>query len=172
MNSDQFDSLWRPVLGRSAKLPSIILIVVWVMVDQGTKWWIVEKLANAPRSIRVAPFFDLVPGWNRGISFGILAGYQVPPWVLAVFSGAVAIVLLVWLFRTDDRFVGTGLALIIGGALGNALDRLRHGAVVDFLDFHLAGWHWPAFNFADVGVVCGAAVLIWDSLLRSGRDTA
>src|SRR5205085_844626 len=93
-------------------------------------------------------------------------------WTLAMFSGNIAAALIVWLLRTRDRLVVTGLALVIGGALGNTLDRIHHGAVTDFLDFHLADWHWPAFNMADVGVVCGAAFLMLDSFVRQDRDAA
>lgn len=95
-----------------------------------------------------------------------------PPWILALFSGSIAAGLIIWLLRTRDRLVAMGLALIIGGALGNALDRLRHGAVADFLDFHLADWHWPAFNFADVGIVCGAGLLILDTFIRGHSSAA
>lgn len=131
---------------------------------------IVEHAMNPPGVLRIAPFFDLVLGWNRGSSFGMLGGHELPPWTLAFFSGAIATGLLVWLLRTDNRVVAMGLALVVGGAIGNALDRIRHGAVTDFLDFHLAGWHWPTFNLADVGVVCGAALLILDSFVRRDPD--
>jgi signal peptidase II len=100
----------------------------------------------------------------------MLGGHELPPWTLALLSGSIAVALIVWLLRTPDRLIATGLALIIGGALGNASDRIRHGAVVDFLDFHLADWHWPAFNIADVGVVCGAALLILESFAHRDRE--
>lgn len=149
----------------------LALALFWFALDQATKWWILERVMDPPRRISVTPFFDLVLGWNRGVSFGMLGGYALPPWSLALLSAGIATILLVWLFRTDARLIATALGLITGGALGNALDRLRHGAVTDFLDFHAAGWHWPAFNFADVGVVCGAALLVLDTLLehREGR---
>lgn len=146
------------------------LTLAWFLMDQATKWWILEYAMKPPEIIRVAPFFNLVLGWNRGISFGMLGGHELPPWTLALFSGTIAAALLVWLFRTHDRLIVTGLALIIGGALGNTFDRVNHGAVTDFLDLHLADWHWPAFNMADIGVVCGAGLLILDSLFRGDRD--
>lgn len=156
--------------GYGLKLFGLGLALVWFLIDQATKWWILEYAMNPPEVLHIAPFFNLVLGWNRGVSFGMLGGHELPPWTLALFSGTVAAALAVWLFRTHDRFVATGLALIIGGALGNTLDRIRHGAVTDFLDFHLAGWHWPAFNMADVGVVCGAALLMLDSFARRDSD--
>ena len=152
------------------KLFGICLASAWFLIDQATKWWILEYAMNPPEMLSIAPFFNLMLGWNSGVSFGILGGQELPPWTLALFSGTVAAALIVWLLRTHDRLVATGLALIVGGALGNTLDRVRHGAVTDFLDFHLAGWHWPAFNMADVGVVCGAALLMLDGFVRRDSD--
>ena len=154
---------------RRLRLFALGLALIWFCVDQATKWWILEYAMNPPEAIRITSFFNLVLGWNRGISFGMLGGYELPPWTLALLSGSIAAGLGVWLARTNDHLVATGLALIIGGAIGNSLDRIRHGAVTDFLDFHLAGWHWPAFNMADVGVVCGVAFLIIDSLVQRSR---
>lgn len=148
------------------------LALAWFLLDQATKWCILEYVMKPPETLRIAPFFNLVLGWNGGVSFGIMGGYDLPPWTLALFSGTIAAALIVWLLRTRDRLVVTGLALVIGGALGNTLDRICHGAVTDFLDFHLADWHWPAFNMADVGVVGGAALLILDSFVRRDRDAA
>ena len=155
---------------RRMKFFAFSLVVFWFALDQAAKWWILEYVMNPPRAVPVTPFFDLVLGWNRGISFGMLGGRELPPWTLALLSTAIATGFVIWLLRSDNRIVATGLALIIGGALGNALDRMRHGAVTDFLDFHLAGWHWPAFNLADVGVVVGAALLIVDSFVRRDQD--
>jgi signal peptidase II len=157
------DSIAHPAA--SVKIYGLVLALVWFALDQVTKWWILEGLTSHG-AIHITPFFNLVLGWNRGISFGILGGHDLPPWILALFAGSIAGGLIIWLLQTHDRLVATGLALIIGGALGNALDRLRHGAVTDFLDFHLAGWHWPAFNFADVGIVSGAGLLILDTFIR------
>lgn len=154
----------------SLKIYGLVMALGWFVLDQATKWWILEGVVSSHGTIHITPFFNLVLGWNRGISFGMLGGHDLPPWILALFSGSIAAGLIIWLLRTRDRLVATGLALIIGGALGNALDRLRHGAVADFLDLHLADWHWPAFNMADVGVVCGAALLIADSFIRRDRD--
>ena len=123
---------------------------------------------NPPREVPVTGFFNLVLGYNTGVSFGMLGGSGLPAWALSVIATAVAAALMVWLSRTQDAFVATALGLLIGGALSNGLDRLRNGAVTDFLDFHLAGWHWPAFNVADVGVVCGATLLMLDGALGRG----
>lgn len=152
------------------KIFALFLALGWLIFDQVTKWWILERLVLEQGAIRLTSFFNLGLGWNRGISFGMLGGHALPPWILAIFSACVAFGLMIWMLRTRNRLVGTGLALIIGGALGNALDRMRHGAVMDFFDFHWADWHWPAFNVADVGIVCGAAVLVIDSFVRLDQD--
>lgn len=167
-----------PIASKHAIAPSVYglkffglgLAVVWFLLDQATKWWVLEYAVTSAEAVRVTSFFNLVLGWNRGISFGMLGGHELPPWTLALFSGSIAVALVVWMLRTHDRLIAASLALIIGGAVGNTLDRIRHGAVTDFLDFHLVDWHWPAFNMADVGVVCGAALLIMDSFVRQDRD--
>ena len=155
---------------RGLKVFGLGLALMWLLLDQATKWWILEYASALTEPLHVTSFFNVVLGWNRGISFGMLGGHELPPWTLALLSGSIAVALIVWLLRTPDRLIATGLALIIGGALGNASDRIRHGAVVDFLDFHLEDWHWPAFNIADVGVVCGAALLILESFAHRDRE--
>ena len=145
---------------------SLGLALLWFVLDQATKWWILEYGISPDQPIRITPFFNLTLGWNKGISFGVLGAGQLPPWTLAALAALIAGALIIWLSRTHDRLIATGLAFIIGGALGNGLDRLRQGAVTDFIDFHLVNWHWPAFNIADVGVVCGAALLILETFIR------
>lgn len=118
-----------------------------------------SQLASPGGSIEVLPVFNLVSVRNEGVSFGMLGG-MAPWWALVVLALGIMTALTVWLWRTQSRFLGAALGLLIGGALGNGLDRLRHGAVTDFLDFHLQGYHWPAFNLADVAVFCGAVILV------------
>ncbi|WP_262030840.1 signal peptidase II [Microvirga sp. Mcv34] len=142
------------------------LAAAWVVLDHATKWWIRDWVMNPPRIIPITDFFNLVLGYNTGVSFGVLGGTNLPPWVLSLVAFVIAAGLTVWLARAGGRLVATALGLLIGGALANGTDRLIHGAVTDFLDFHLAGWHWPAFNMADVGVVCGAGLLMLDSLVH------
>ena len=156
----------------SFKIYAAALTFAWFLVDQATKTWILERAMTSPDPKSITPFLNLVLGWNKGISFGMLGGHDLPPWTLALLSGGVAAGLSIWMLRTHDRLVATGLALIIGGALGNALDRIRHGAVADFLDFHLTYWHWPAFNLADVGIVCGGTLLLTHSCFRQSSLSA
>jgi signal peptidase II len=115
--------------------------------------------------VEVTPFFDLVLVWNRGVSFGMLTGGGgVPPWALVALAGAIGLFLLAWLWRETRAPARLALWLVIAGAVGNVVDRLRFGAVVDFLDFHVNGYHWPAFNVADSAIVVGAGLLLLDSL--------
>jgi signal peptidase II len=144
------------------------LAAVVVVLDQLTKWWILDHVMQPPRVIEVTPFFNLVMTWNRGVSFGLFNNDS--PYNALVLSGvalAIAALLVVWLARAAQPLMVWGLGLIIGGAIGNMIDRLRFGAVADFLDVHAGGWHWPAFNVADAAITIGVAVLIADSLFGS-----
>ncbi len=139
-------------------------------LDQFVKWWAIGALAEFPQGVEIASFFRLVMVWNRGISFGMFGGGALPPWLLAAFSGLIAAGLTFWLSRVGERWLAIGLGLIIGGAVGNIVDRLRFGAVADFLDFHLGAYHWWAFNVADAAISVGVGVLVIDSLLnRRGK---
>jgi len=141
-------------------------------LDLASKWWIVEKVMQPPRVIPLTSFFNLVLGHNKGVSFGMLnTDDPMGRWLLAGLASLIVIALLVWLWRADKLWVAAALGLIIGGAVGNVYDRVTIGAVVDFLDFHVAGYHWPAFNVADVGITCGAAGLIWDSFFHRDEET-
>ena len=141
---------------------------VVLAADQITKWWILSAVMQPPRIIPVTPFFNLVLGWNQGVSFGMLNfESQLSDWLLPIAVIAITVALGVWLYRADRLRVAAALGLIIGGAIGNLVDRLRFGAVLDFLDFYAAGFHWPAFNLADSGITVGAIVLILDSLFVS-----
>jgi signal peptidase II len=140
-----------------------------VVLDQLTKWAILIWLE---RAMVLTPFFNLVLVWNRGVSFGMLdSESRVGPWVLSGLAFAVVALLLGWLRRVDDPLTATGLGLIIGGAIGNVIDRVRFGAVIDFLDFHALGWHWPAFNVADSAICVGALLLVVDGLLMPRRHS-
>lgn len=135
-------------------------------LDQATKWWVLAHLMDPPRVIPVTPFFNLVLAWNRGVSFGLLsADHPATPWLLSSLALAVVVGLVVWTTRDRRPGMAASVGFIAGGALGNVVDRLRHGAVTDFLDFHVAGYHWPAFNLADTAIFVGVALL----LLVGGR---
>ncbi|WP_136651115.1 signal peptidase II [Paracoccus aeridis] len=138
--------------------------------DQGTKA-LALRSATLAESVEVLPILNLVLVRNRGISFGMLGGVM-PWWALTVVSLAIVAVLAAWLWRAQSRVLSVALGLVIGGALSNVLDRVRHGAVTDFLDFHFATHHWPAFNLADMAIVAGAALLLLDGLRGQKREAA
>lgn len=133
--------------------------LVVVVLDQLTKFLALDARAELPMA--VTDFFNLVLVWNKGTSFGLISHEaEIMPYVLAMLALAVCLWLHRWLLRAPDRWHAAALGLILGGAIGNVFDRLLHGAVVDFLDFHYAGWHWPAFNVADSAIVIGVGMLL------------
>jgi signal peptidase II len=157
--------------GAHAKLGLAVAAAVF-LVDALSKTWLLHGYGIGMRQpVAVTPFLDVVLTWNLGISYGLvplrgLAGQL----LLAGFSLLVSIALWVWLSRTEDRLTVVGLALVIGGALGNALDRVLYGGVADFFSLHLrsigSDLSWYVFNLADVAIVAGVGVLLYESLLR------
>jgi signal peptidase II len=134
-----------------------------VLADQLTKWAVLAHFAHGER-LEVTAFLNLVLVYNKGAAFSMFAdapGWQTPL-LIAFALGAAGIVSYLILRNPAKRLLCLGLALILGGALGNLVDRVRFGHVVDFLDFHALGWHWPAFNVADSGITIGAVLLILD----------
>jgi signal peptidase II len=138
-----------------------------IALDQLTKQ-LAQQVLTFGRTLEVTPFFNLVLVYNPGAAFSFLS--SAPGWQRELFIGIAlaASGLIVYLLRkhAHDRMFCFALALILGGAIGNLIDRVHLHAVVDFLDFHLMGRHWPAFNLADTAITLGAAVLIWDTLRR------
>lgn len=145
--------------------------VVVAILDQLSKAAVLAHFAGrAFDADRVAPFFNLVLTFNRGMSFGLFntaPGDRGAVNTLLFSLGAVIIVvgLIYWLKRVSSPLLAVAIGLIVGGAIGNVVDRIRHGAVVDFLDFHIGYWHWPAFNLADSAICLGVAVMLLDGLL-------
>ena len=143
-----------------------------IALDQLSKWVILTVVMYPPQIIEVTKFFNLVLVGNRGVSFGLFASDA--EWVQPAFAGfatLVAVFLAVWMRCAANRFLVLSLGMVIGGALGNAIDRLWHGAVVDFLDFHVAGYHWPAFNVADSAITIGVAFIIVEGLFAGQKQT-
>ncbi|MDE0254335.1 MAG: signal peptidase II [Rhodospirillaceae bacterium] len=140
-------------------------------LDQISKVWVLGALSAARSTIEVTSFLNIVLVWNRGISFGLFnreSDWQ--PWLLVGLSLVIVAGLLFWLRTERGRWMTLAIALLAGGAIGNAVDRVRLGAVVDFLDFHVRGWHFAAFNVADAAITCGVAVLLVGSLFGSRND--
>jgi signal peptidase II len=143
----------------------MLVAILTIFFDQLSKWWILNLVMAPPKIIEVTQFFNLVLVHNRGASFGIFS--DAPGWAsiaLIVFAIIISIVLAIWMWQAQETFLSIALALVIGGAIGNVIDRIRFGAVVDFLDVHAGGWHWPAFNVADSAITLGVILLILDSL--------
>jgi signal peptidase II len=114
----------------------------------------------------VTSFFNIVLIYNRGMSFGLFNGAGgLNALLFTLVAAAIVTVLIYWLSRTESPLLAVAIGLIIGGAIGNVIDRIRLGAVVDFLDFHAGSWHWPAFNIADSAICIGVAVMLLDGLL-------
>ena len=144
---------------------ALALAAVVLVLDQASKWVILTQVMDPPRVVEVTGFFNLILTYNTGVSFGLFGGPAAwKPWALGGLALAVSAGLLYWLARQPERLLGLAIGLIVGGALGNALDRAHQPGVVDFLDFHLAGWHWPAFNLADSSIFLGVAILVFDGL--------
>jgi signal peptidase II len=141
-----------------------------VAADQLTKWAVLASFAHGERR-ELTGFLNLVLVYNKGAAFSMFAdaaGWQTP--LLAGFAVIAAVVVGVLIVRNPaKRLLCLGLALILGGALGNLIDRLRYGQVVDFLDFHAWGWHWPAFNVADSAICVGAVILILEGFVHGDR---
>ncbi|WP_245557153.1 signal peptidase II [Elioraea tepidiphila] len=135
-------------------------------IDQATKAWALDALwPPYSEGITLLPVLDLRLGFNTGVTFGMFAESAAgAAWLLVLIKLGVVAFLGHWLWRSTLRLESAALGLIIGGAMGNIADRLRLGAVVDFIDAHYAGWHWPTFNMADVAIVCGVTTLILVSL--------
>lgn len=149
----------------------LIAAVATLIVDQASKLWLLHVFDIGRRGmVQVTSFFDLVLAWNTGISYGWLQNMGTTGQTLLMAGKAVAIVLLaIWMARSQTRLAVIGLGLIIGGAIGNAVDRIAYGAVVDFALFHIAvagkTYSWYVFNLADAAIVAGVAALLYDSLM-------
>jgi len=148
---------------------------VVLAADQASKWWVLEVL-HLPEvgQIVVLPTLNLTMVWNRGATFGLLTGIGGMWGGLALAGIALAVVaaLLVWLRRAESPLTAAAIGAILGGAIGNVIDRLRFGAVVDFLNAHAFGYSWYVFNVADAAIVCGVATLVVEGLVRPRRRRA
>ena len=149
----------------------IALAAATLVADQATKFWVVYGLKLAPAAVfTLAPFLDLVLTYNRGISYGLIPqDGEFGRGLLVVIGFAAAALFGLWLARTGSRLVAAALGLLIGGAIGNAIDRALHGAVVDFISLHAMGWRWYVFNLADSAIVAGVAGLLYDAVFRAKK---
>ncbi len=179
-----------------SRIPYLLFVLLVLSADQLSKWFVTEILLrvvlekpesqslsfiewffHAPErlpyiEIKIFSFFNLVMVWNQGISFGLFAqDSAMGPLILSALSGIISLIFLIWLFRTPSKLQALSIALVISGAIGNLIDRLRFGAVIDFLDVHFVGYHWPAFNVADSAVCIGVTLLIISSLFFEKKSS-
>lgn len=149
-----------------------LLAALVVLIDQWSKtevYTYFKQTMDMP-AVKVMPFLNIVLVWNTGISFGMLAnGGAWTPMLLTLLAIILLAVLIAWLVRVQDTPSLWALGLIIGGAIGNVIDRVTYGAVVDFLDFFIADYHWPAFNVADSAIFIGVVILVWQSIFSNDQ---
>ncbi|MGI9382262.1 MAG: signal peptidase II [Methyloligellaceae bacterium] len=161
--------LWGP----SSRL-GFALALLALIADQTHKWWMLHVYRIQEKgSVAVAPFLDLVMVWNKGISYGLFAqDSRAGQAALIGFACVAVVVLAVWLARTHSALAAAAIGLIIGGAIGNAIDRYVYGAVADFFSFHAFGHHWYVFNIADAAIVAGVIGLVYDTLFHSHKKVS
>lgn len=150
------------------RVPALGLLTAAAVLaaDQSSKWWILNGL-RLPElgSVAILPMLNLTMVWNRGVTFGLLNGLGGASYaILAALALAVVAALGVWLLRADRALVAVAIGAVAGGAVGNVIDRVRYGAVVDFIHAHAFGWSWYVFNVADAAIVCGVAALLLDGM--------
>jgi signal peptidase II len=154
--------LWSPLA------PLVMALAALVFgLDQTHKWWMINVYGIAAREpVTVAPFLELVIVWNRGVSYGLFTSHTQE--LLIAMGLVITLGLWVWACRMDKALGASAVALVIGGALANVLDRIIRGAVADFFHFHYGNFSWYVFNLADVAIVAGVALLLYESMFVSG----
>ncbi len=153
-------------------LTGIIIAIAVAFFDLLSKRVIFAILENIAQNqvtsfpeIEITSFFNLVYVWNRGVSFGMFNQLENSHIIFSSIQFCIIIILFFWLYRNEKPHFAWALGFVIGGAFGNLIDRINNGAVADFLDFHIASYHWPAFNLADSFVFIGVAILVFDEIL-------
>ena len=145
----------------------LLIAALTLIADQAAKYLVLgsSRLEMGER-IAVAPFFDLVLAMNKGISYGLFQqDGSLGRWLLVLVNVAAVVLFVFWLMRVKDRLLAAAIGLLVGGALGNAIDRALYGAVVDFVLLHWGAWRWYVFNIADAAIVAGVIGLLYDALL-------
>jgi signal peptidase II len=170
----------------------LFLIIALIFLDQWSKWWVIEQYFKTPDiamnftqwlttlgqerlgflSSELTSFFNLVMVWNQGVSFGMFSNaHNAMPLVLSLFAIVLSSIFSVWLTKATRPMTIYPICFIIAGALSNVWDRARFGAVADFFDVHIMGYHWPAFNIADSLIVIGVGLLAFDTLFLEPKHT-
>ncbi|MGA8689902.1 MAG: signal peptidase II [Methyloceanibacter sp.] len=162
-------NFWGPLSPLGLGIAAVVLLV-----DHAHKAWMLYVYdIGAKGVVRLTPFFDLVLVWNQGVSYGLLTQRsELGRWALILFAFAAAIGLAIWLARTTSLLAAAGIGVIIGGAIGNAIDRVLYGAVADFFSFHAFGYEWYVFNIADTAIVAGVVGLLYESLFGGHKKVS
>ncbi|MZR29265.1 signal peptidase II [Sneathiella litorea] len=147
----------------------LFIASIIIAVDQISKMYLIDLMARHPGGIEVTSFFNLVMVWNRGVSFGMFAGDNMR-WILVAVASVISVVVFFWLRKATNQILSIGLGLVLGGAIGNIIDRIRFGAVADFFDFDLIIMRWPAFNVADMAIVVGVIAILLENLFQGRKS--
>ncbi len=148
-------------------LINLMFAFAFIVLDQMTKTFILKMLLSTPfKSQSVLPFFSLTLVLNEGVSFGFLANLANAKIIILILVAFIVIFVSYLFLKEENKYNSFGYALIIAGAIGNTIDRITYGGVVDFLDFHIKNWHYPAFNVADISIFCGAFIIITFDLFK------
>lgn len=140
------------------------------LADQSSKNWFLGSSDELNPIVKITPFLNFRLSWNKGVTFGLLNDFG--PWMPYILSGVAVVILLLllnWLRKVKTLYAALGLGFVMGGAIGNVIDRVRFGAVVDFIDFHYAGYHWYTFNVADSAIVLGVGLLLLENFILSRK---
>ena len=148
-----------------------IVVMFFDLLSKRVIFAILDKIALDQNienpEIKICDFSSLIRVWNHGVSFGMFSGVENSQIIFCLVQSLILVILVIWLYRNQKPHFSYALGLIIGGALGNVIDRFQNAAVADFLDLHIAQYHWPAFNLADSSVFIGVAILVFDDLIFS-----
>ena len=147
----------------------LILIPLFIFLDQLSKKWMLNNVFDSQRIIEINKYLNFVPVWNKGISFGMLSNFMNINFFMIIVTLSILLFLISWFVKTKSRNLSLSLSFIISGAIGNLVDRLNHKAVVDFIDIHIGNHHWPAFNFADSYITIGAFIYVF-TIFTSQND--
>ncbi len=161
-------------MGVSPRARGFLAAALTLALDQGNKLWLLNVFdIEARQPVHLAPFFDVIAARNPGISYSLLSAHSpAARWALVAFAAVAAALIAAWLWRTTTALLALALGLVMGGALGNAIDRFSYGWVADFYYFHAGSFHWYVFNLADVAIVAGVAMLLYDTLFPQHRSVA
>ena len=152
-----------------AKKKLLILIPLFVFLDQLSKKWMLNNIFDSQIIIEINKYLNFVPVWNKGISFGMLSNFMNINFFMIIVTSCILLFLISWFVKTKSRNLSLSLSFIISGAIGNLVDRFNHKAVVDFIDIHIGNHHWPAFNFADSYITIGAFIYVF-TIFTSQKD--